>query len=284
MKVVKRINNNVAVCQDGNGKELVAFGTGIGFPKTPYELTDLNKIQMTFYQMDAHSHQLLQEIPENVFDISTQIVTEARKRIRRPLNPNMVFSLADHINFAIIRQRDYADMKLPFSYDVQHLYPDETSMGKYAVQLINKQLNVKLPKSEATAIAMHFVNSQSMAEMVETTNNTESLITDSVSIIEESFNIQIDKTSFTYNRFSMHLRYYIKRAKEHQQIVDDDVDVLFTTMKSELPDVYDCAKKIANRIDKVVFSNSGEGEIFYLMIYIRRIFNNAKTKQKDKEK
>ena len=43
MKVIKKINNNVAVCIDNDGHELIAFGKGIGFPKIPYELTDLNK-------------------------------------------------------------------------------------------------------------------------------------------------------------------------------------------------------------------------------------------------
>ena len=35
MIVVKRINNNVAVCRDGNQRELIAFGKGIGFPRRP---------------------------------------------------------------------------------------------------------------------------------------------------------------------------------------------------------------------------------------------------------
>ncbi len=32
MEVVKKINNNVAECVDNNGKHLIAFGKGIGFP------------------------------------------------------------------------------------------------------------------------------------------------------------------------------------------------------------------------------------------------------------
>ena len=40
MKVIKKINNNVALCLDGNQRELIAFGKGIGFKPIPYELTD----------------------------------------------------------------------------------------------------------------------------------------------------------------------------------------------------------------------------------------------------
>ena len=45
MKVIKKINNNVALCLDGNQRELIAFGKGIGFKPIPYELTDLSVIE-----------------------------------------------------------------------------------------------------------------------------------------------------------------------------------------------------------------------------------------------
>ena len=51
MKVVKKINNNVAICLDSNNCELVAFGKGIGFPKMPYEIQDLSLIDRTFYDL-----------------------------------------------------------------------------------------------------------------------------------------------------------------------------------------------------------------------------------------
>ncbi|MFD2388683.1 CAT RNA binding domain-containing protein [Enterococcus rivorum] len=139
MKVVKKINNNVAVCQDANGNELVAFGIGIGFPKMPYELNDLSKISMTFYQLNAHYYQLLSEIPQAIFDISAEIVKLAQIKLSKNLNPNMVFSLADHLQFAITRMKKFKDMKLIFSYDIQQLYPRETELGQSAIELVQKK-------------------------------------------------------------------------------------------------------------------------------------------------
>ena len=51
MKVIKNINNNVAICVDDNGHEVVAMGKGIGFSKPPYEV-DLSKIDRTYYSLD----------------------------------------------------------------------------------------------------------------------------------------------------------------------------------------------------------------------------------------
>ena len=52
MQVINKLNNNFAICIDGEGKELIAVGKGIGFPKTPYEVEDLNLITRTFYDID----------------------------------------------------------------------------------------------------------------------------------------------------------------------------------------------------------------------------------------
>lgn len=275
MLVIKKINNNVAVCRDNNDDELVAFGKGIGFQKTPYELTDMGKISMTFYKLNLHYYQLLKEIPENVFEVSAEVVAQAQQQIPRDLNPNMVFSLADHINFAITRLQQYQNMKLPFSYDVQQLYPDETKMGKLAVKLIRQRLKVHLPSSEVTAIAMHFVNSQSVSETADDKDFTEELIDQATQVIEQYFKIHIDRQGFTYNRFTMHVRYYLKRIQADEVLAEDENTTLFKAMKNESPEIYQCAKTIATKIDEQLSTHSSNDEIFYLMIYIKRMLNKS---------
>lgn len=274
MRVVKRINNNAVVCLDHNGEELVAFGKGLGFQKVPYELTDMTKISMTFYKLNYQYYQLLKEIPTDVFDISAGIVAHAQKIIPRVLNPNMIFSLADHINFAITRLTHYQSAQLPFSYDVKQLYPQETKVGYYAVDLINRRLKTHLPVSEVTAIAMHFVNSQSTDLATNPAEKTEDeVIEQATKIIEQEFDITINRSEFTYNRFVMHLRYYIKRMNDQQQLSENDNSKLFETMKQDEPQIYVGAKRIADYVDEQLTTNSTNDEIFYLMIYVKRIVN-----------
>lgn len=54
MKVIKKINNNVALCIDNNDRELIAFGNGIGFKKIPYELNNMSEITRTFYGINEN--------------------------------------------------------------------------------------------------------------------------------------------------------------------------------------------------------------------------------------
>lgn len=162
MKVIKKINNNVAVCLDNDNHELIAFGKGIGFPKTPYELTDLSKIWRTYYGINPSYLGLLNDIPEEVFALSIKIVDFAKMKIDNQINANIVFTLADHINFSIERYKKGLDLKMPFVYDIQHLYEKEMDVGQYAIRLINKSMKIYLSKDEAVSIALHFINAENM--------------------------------------------------------------------------------------------------------------------------
>jgi len=277
MRAIKKVNNNVAVCVDGNDKELIAFGKGLGFPAMPYEITDLSLVTMTFYRIDTRFYDLIQEIPENVFEVSAMIVDKARKTLRGNLNPNLIVGLSDHINFALLRMKKYKKMQMLFSYDIEHLYPVETELGRYAVNLIQKMLYIKLEESEITNIAMHFVNAQEEMALETEGPNTEALIGEVADMIETFFSISLDRKDFNYNRFVMHMRYYLKRIKEKSQFMNDNGSII-QFMKDKNPKVYECACMIRNYVEEKLGIKPGEqnteDEILYLMMHINRIVNN----------
>ncbi|WP_278952422.1 CAT RNA binding domain-containing protein [Lactobacillus apis] len=130
MQVIKRINNNVAVCLDQNHDELVAFGKGIGYPKTPYELTDLSKIKLTFYRIDSRNFKLIKEIPENVLELSADIIQQAQTILSQDLNQNILFSLADHINFAIERSKKGYELIIHFRMIFVRFIPKSAKLAK----------------------------------------------------------------------------------------------------------------------------------------------------------
>ncbi len=280
MEAIKKINNNVAICVDSKNKELIAFGKGIGFPKMPYEIADLSLISMTFYRIDNQFYELMEEIPEDVFEVTAQIVNKAEQLLDCSLNPNLVVTLADHINFAIIRVKKYKNMKMIFSYDIEQLYERETLLGKYAVDLVRKKLNVTLPESEITNIAMHFINAEEERIPENNGSSDEEAIQGCVDLIEGIFNIKINRDDFSYNRFSMHIRYYLKRIKDKKQFKDNNKE-LIKSMKETYPKVNICALKIAEFFKERYNESVSEDEILYLMIHINRIVQTTISKSED---
>ena len=93
-------------------------------------------------------------------------------------------------------------------------------------------------------------------------------------LIEEAFAVKLDKAEFSYNRFVMHLRYYIKRIQDEEQFMDSN-ESLFYTMKESMPKVYECAAAIARLIYRELGIESTDDELMYLMIHINRIIKNT---------
>ena len=52
MLAIKKLNNNAVLCRDGQGRDVIAMGRGVGFGgEFPRELP-LSKIEHTFYDID----------------------------------------------------------------------------------------------------------------------------------------------------------------------------------------------------------------------------------------
>lgn len=282
MRVVKKINNNVAECIDNNGKSLVAFGRGIGFPKTPYKLTDLSKIDMTFYKLDSHFQLLLEEIPEQLMLLSVEVVNMAQKELQGKLNPTLVFSLADHIQFAIKRLTEFKEMKILFSQDIAQLYPKETAVAEKALQVFNQSLKVTMPHSEVTNIAMHFINSQTELQISQEEQELEETIEIISQMIEKELGLVIDREEFNYHRFQAHVRYYIKRSRTEEHFLEGDSSILHSLKKTQ-PQIYQIAQKVTEFLNLTHGLKTSDDELLYLMIHINRLYEKNMEKEHDRQ-
>lgn len=270
MRVVKKINNNVAICVDNDHHELIAFGKGIGFPPTPYELTDLSKITRTYYGVNAAYLGLLNEIPEDIFEISAKIVDHARTLIDKEINPNIVFTLADHIHFAIQRQEKNMNFKIPIAHDIHYLYEEEFHVGERAVAYINKIKHIHLSMDEATGIALHFINAENVDKTKTETTDDEQVIAHILSIIERDFDVRINRKSFNYSRFVSHMHYLLKRKDERISISSENKK-LFEAIKADFKDTYTCVMDIKAYLKEIFAWDPGEEELLYLMLHINRL-------------
>lgn len=78
MQIIKKINNNVALARDDSGQDLVVFGRGIGFPAMPYTLTDLSRIDRSFYDVQSNHISLADSLPEDIIMLAADVVEMAQ--------------------------------------------------------------------------------------------------------------------------------------------------------------------------------------------------------------
>lgn len=269
MRVIKKINNNVALCIDDNDNELIAFGKGIGFLTPPYEVK-LSQISRTYYGINKHYIEMINDIPEEILELSIKVVEYARSKIDNLNNANIVITLADHINFAIERYKKKINVRLPIIYDIQYLFDVETEIGNKTLLLIKKDLGISLPKDEAAYIALHIINAETMNRKVKKTKPDEKIIEDITKLVEDYFNIKIDKDNFNYSRFVTHMYYFLKRG-EKNEFLHDNNNSMYNSIVSELPETYECYKIIKSYLEKTLRWELTNEESMYLILHINRL-------------
>lgn len=271
MQAVRRINNNVVLCRDGSGRELIALGKGIGFGQLPREVP-LRDIERTFYDADPRYQMLAAELPAPVLEFSARLVDIARNELPYELSPNTVFTLADHINFALERARKNIKVKMPLAYDVEQLYPAEYRLGRHALRRVRKEFLVSLPESEATGIALNLLNNRVTPEEPEDLRavQDEEMLEEITELVENRLHILVERSGFNYSRYATHLQYLFQRIHAGKTVNSDNLQV-YTSLREEFPEIAACVETIAAHLQAAWGCDLTEEEKLYLILHVNRI-------------
>ncbi|WP_270483893.1 PRD domain-containing protein [Holdemanella biformis] len=270
MEVIKKLGNNAAICKDNSGRELIALRLGIGFPKCPYTLDDLSKIERTFYNVDNEYLYLFENVDSNILALSADVIDLATTMLSVSLKENAIYTLADHLNFAVIRLNKGMIFNTPISNELRDLYPVEVKVAKYTLNLMKKKLNIELPEEEMYAIAMNIINSEEILSSTSDVSVKSEFILEIVHLIEAQMHISIDKNSFNYSRFASHMQYLFRRKSEYTEISSTNKK-LFELLKNEYPMTYQCVLGIKELIFNKFNWNIGDEELLYLILHVNRL-------------
>lgn len=268
MKVIRCINNNVAVCLDSSGKELVAFGKGIGFKKPPFEVS-LAQVERTYYDVDTTYISMINDIPKEILEISDEAIDYARVLLDAELSSNIIFTLADHLNFCIERYKKNMNFKLPIIHDIEHLFEKEMEVGRFALKLIRNRLKVYLPREEAAYIALHLINYEEKQKN-EIDLGEDEIIENVTSIIEKEYDMPICREDFNYSRFVSHMNYLFKRGKD-QELMKTDNGRIYQNLIRDYPKTHQVSLKVSEYLEEVMKITLTDDEKLYLMLHINRL-------------
>ena len=272
MRAVRSINNNIAVCIDSTGTEVIAMGKGIGYGKMPHEV-ELSQVTHTYYSVDERQLAGIQDIPQEILDFSAQVADLAREQIAYRMSPNLVFTLADHIAFAIKRAQSNLRVRMPLAYDVEQNYPVEYRIGRQLVRRIRREFQVALPDDEAVGIAMNLVNSrveEPTADEAAEAQRDEDMREDITEIVENHFGISVDRTSFAYSRYATHLQYLFGRLHGGAPLTAEGL-IGYQGVEDQFPEGVACVEKIAARVHGAWGAELTDEEKLYLVIHVSRI-------------
>nr|WP_263323690.1 PRD domain-containing protein [Neobacillus sp. Marseille-Q6967] len=269
MKIKKILNNNAVVVSDNN-EEKIAIGAGIAFQKKKNDIINPEKIEKLFVMKEKEKfQQLLLQIPADHLALSEEIITYAEESLGVKLNEHIHIGLTDHLSFAIERANDGIHIKNKLLNEIKILYKKEFAIGLWAIKLIEKRTNTKMPVDEAAYIALHIHTSKPQADNMKQTLRQTAIIGEMIQTIKEHLNITLDEDDLSYQRLMTHLRFALSRqSNDEQPIMDEE---MLTMIKNKFPAAFRCAQKVAKHVALDHQIHLPEQELGYITIHIERL-------------
>jgi len=275
MRIQRVLNNNVVVAHDAVNHECIIIGKGIGFGKKTGDIIDPS-LSQKIYRHDENinltsGQDYYSDIPESLFHIVSEIVTQAKTRLDRNIHKSVYASLLDHLNFAIERDRLGKRIKNQLLWDIKRLYREEFRIGSEAIDKINQQLGTELDENEAAFIALHLLNAQQDGTMPDV-SDVSKIIQETLNIIKYHFRIEYKEDSLNFQRLVTHLKFFAHRLLSNSY-VDNRDGSLNELVSMKYKQSHECAVKISDFINKNYGRKLTDDEVMFLTIHMENLRN-----------
>ncbi|ADG40287.1 MULTISPECIES: BglG family transcription antiterminator LicT [Leuconostoc] len=277
---IKKIFNNNVLLADNNGHEVVLIGKGLGFQKKVGQRIDEKAIDKIYAPTEARwltlFDELISDVSPQYFEISSQIIKSAEEQLQTKFNAYLLIAITDHIHFAIQRTEDGIVIHNELLWEIQHFYPQEYAIGVAALKLIKTSFGVQLADDEAGFIALKFVENRTSAQDSNDRGvKMTKLIGDILTIVQYQLQVHLDEDTISYQRFLVHLRFFVERISSDQKInaVEETDDVLYQHIFKKYPQAFNCTQKIVQFVKNTLNKSVTLNEQVYVTIHIQRIIN-----------
>ncbi len=274
MKIEKILNNNVILTLNESNKETVVMGRGIAFQKKIGDSIEADKIEKTFIpegqEILDNLANLYRDIDPDILEVATNVIKYAQGVLRLKLSNHIYLTLPDHLSYAISRTKEGLDIKNPLTWEIKRFYKVEYEIGRKAIELVEQELDIRLPDSEAAAIALHIVNARQDDSDLGVTMKMTEMVQDILNIVHFYYGQTFDEDSFQYTRFITHLQYFARRLL-HQERRESNDDFLYEQIQKKYRKAFQCTERINEYLKKVEHTSLTKDEQLYLAIHIQRV-------------
>ena len=269
-RVKKALNNNTVIAiGDGDAREYLLIGKGIGFGKKVSQRIEAPK-ECTIYSLYEHTERgsamdLVKGMDPIFLEIAEQVLKES-ERVFGKIDWNILFPLADHIAFAVKRIQNGEQISNPLTGDIRVLFHTEYDTAECIRPIISQRLGVEIDEHEVGYIALH-IHSAIDDENVALSMQIAGTVRECIQLVEEKTGKKIDVTSLSYNRLMNHVRYMAARAVKGERLKLDMNDYI----SSQYPDAFQLSRTVCGHLEKYLRKKMDEIEIGYLAMHIQRV-------------
>lgn len=269
-RIRKVLNHNAVIGIHGStNQEFLIMGKGIGFGRKVSERIEARSEDTVYSLMEStergDARVLVNSIDPIYLEIANEVL-DAAEQIFKTIDRNVLFPLADHIEYAVKRIQNDEQISNPLTDDIRLLFHVEYQVASVVRGIIRKKLNIEIDDDEIGYIALH-IHSAIQDEKVSQAMQMARAVRECISLVEQEIGKPIDILSLSYNRLMNHVRAMVARVVNQEQLklnMNDYISVKF-------PQSFQTAARICDQVGTTLKCPLEEVEIGYLAMHIERV-------------
>ena len=269
-RVTKVLNHNTIIgVKDDTSTEYLIMGKGVGFGKKISERVEISENEAVYSLQKStergEAEKLATSIGPVYLEIANEILDEA-ERVFNTIDRNILFPLADHIEYAVKRIKNKEQISNPLTDDIRILFYKEFKVADVIRPIIQKRLGVEMDLDEVGYVALH-IHSAIQDANVSQAMQMARAVRECVTLVEQNAGKQIDVLSLSYNRLMNHVRNMVARVMNNEELKLNMNDY----MGIKFPHAFETAKYICGQIEQMLKCKLNDAEIGYLAMHIERV-------------
>ena len=269
-KVKKVLNHNSVIAVETD--ELVEYlimGKGLGFGMKPTQELIVSPDAKLFSLAESSERGDIKDIVKHVdpvfLEIAEAVLQHAEETFSQ-VDHNIVFPMADHLEYAANRIQHNDEFSNPLLNDIKLLFHEEYKTAEIVRELLHDNLGLDISDDEIGYVAMH-IHSATSQDKLSQTVETAHAVRNCISQIEEITGRTIPNDSFSYNRMMNHIRYMVARIQKQEALKID----MNEYVSSKFSQSFAIASEICHELSKSLGAPTDEMEIGYLAMHIERV-------------
>ena len=273
-RIAKILNHNSFIgIQDENNQECLVMGKGVAFGRkvgqTVPVLEDAKVYSLKEMTERGDAKEIIKSVSPLCLELANEVLGRAEEEFGK-VDRLILFTMADHLDFAIRRVQNGEQISNPLTEDIRVMFYKEYKVASCIRELLHERLGIEIDDHEIGYIALH-VHAAIVDENVSQAMEIARTVRECISIVEKETGNAIDVMSLNYNRLMNHVRYMVARVVHGEKLKMNLNDY----MSVKFPGAFLAAEHICRQMEKSLKLPVPDIEIGYLAMHLERMLDNG---------
>ena len=253
---------------DENNQECLVMGKGVAFGKkvgqTVSAAAEAKVYSLKEMTERGDAKDIIKSVSPLCLELANEVLSRAEKEFEK-VDRTILFTMADHLDFAIRRVQNGEQISNPLTDDIKVLFYSEFKVAEVLKKILKERMDIEIDEHEVGYVALH-IHSALGDEKVSVAMQTARTVRECIAMIEMATGRKIDVISLSYNRMMNHIKYMVARVSTGETLKLDMNEYI----EEKYPESYRIAEDVCESLGKSLGKKLDPIEIGYLAMHIER--------------